>query len=140
MKVGKLNVWSVCGLFNIVTGPNFLGMLCCWVIVYIFFGGVMFYNTIFVVWDRPVQIILWGLLAVNTLCFLILCIGPTGIPPQILEAVRGGARANTTTVDQTEDQEAHKESLLPRKVVIDRICQRCVLKFHIRDDDVGTGD
>ena len=140
MKVGKLNVFSVCGLFNIVTGPNFFGMLCCWAIVYILFGGVMFYNTIFVAWDKPVQIILWALLSINTLCFLILCIGPTGIPPQILEAARGGARVNTTTVDRTEDQEANKESLLPRKVVIERICAICALKFHIPDKDLGTGD
>ena len=119
MKVGRLNVWSVCGLFDIVTGPNCCGMMCCWVFIYLLFGGIMLYNTIFEEWGTATQIILWIMLSINTICFLMLCLGRTGIPPIILKKLR----AREKTDDGIVDSEANKESLLPK--TLNRICFRC---------------
>ena len=122
MKVGKLNVWSICGLFDIVIGPNFCGMILCWLFVYALFGGVMLHNTIYLEWNRPTQIVLWSLLSINTFLFLKICFGPAGIPPVILQTLRAkDDRKVQTDAKVVDDPEANKERLLPTRK-LNRIC------------------
>ena len=87
VKVGKLTYRDL-GCCYFVTGPNFLGMLFCWFMIYFFFGGIMIVNAFMQDWKPAVEVIIWTMISVSTLTFIKLCTSDPGIPPQIMEACK----------------------------------------------------
>ena len=83
MKVGKLNVFSFCGLFNIVMGPNPCSCLASTLCIYGLMGGILIGLT-FAMTDGIIKIIFSILVSVNTLLFIALCFSSPGIPLQII--------------------------------------------------------
>ena len=88
VKVGNLTFVSICGLFDLVIGPNPCMGVAASLCMYSICGGVLFGLT-FTINDQVGETIAWVLIAISTLTYLALCLSSPGIPTQIVMSAKG---------------------------------------------------
>ena len=112
MKVGKLTFVNICGPLKLVCGPGCCGNLVMWFICYGLFGGFFIGMTIGMDdMSKPIESIMWSLIAVVSFCFFYLILSDPGVPNQILKAARGDTSV-VGGISIADLETASKETLL----------------------------
>ena len=88
VKVGNLTFVPICGLFNLVIGPNPCMCLAASLCMYGLCGGMLLGLTFSM--DSGVgKTIIWIMIGLNSLLFMCLCLSSPGIPSQIVSSAKG---------------------------------------------------
>ena len=119
MKVGNLSIFSFCGCFEIVIGPN----PCCGPIAGVFILTLftyVFFTMSTVLPSDTLTYISYTLIGINALLFIMLSFSSPGLPSQIHSTRKGNLN------DYLLMSQSYK------------ICEKCQKEFNIEENRVYT--